>query len=81
MYVGMIGQVSLDSDARSSAVCDALLLSDTLPLTSPPTTDRDQRATDRLSRWSLIGASLLASETRESFGQQPLPVVLALLEG
>jgi len=81
MHVGVIGQVSLDSHARSSAVCDAVLLSGTLPLTSPPTTDRDRRATNRLTRWSFIGGILLAGGRRANFGQQPLPVVLALLEG
>ena len=48
------------------------LLSDTLQLTSPTTTDRDRRAADRLSRWTFVGGSPLAGETRESFGQQLL---------
>lgn len=44
------------------------LLSDTLALTSPTTTQRDQLAADRLSRWAFIGGSPLAGETLESFG-------------
>jgi manganese-dependent inorganic pyrophosphatase len=50
----------------------ACLLSDTLQLTSPTTTDRDRRAADRLGRWTFIGGSPLAGESRDSFGQQLL---------
>jgi manganese-dependent inorganic pyrophosphatase len=46
------------------------LLSDTLILTSPTTTERDHRAAERLSRWSFIGSSPLAKETIQSFGQK-----------
>jgi manganese-dependent inorganic pyrophosphatase len=46
------------------------LLSDTLILTSPTTTERDHRAAERLSRWSFTGGSPLAKETIQSFGQK-----------
>jgi manganese-dependent inorganic pyrophosphatase len=46
------------------------LLSDTLILTSPTTTDRDHRAAERLGRWAFYGSSPLAGETIQSFGQK-----------
>jgi manganese-dependent inorganic pyrophosphatase len=48
------------------------LLSDTLILTSPTTTDRDRRAAERLSRWAFAGGSPLQKETVQSFGKQVL---------
>lgn len=48
------------------------LLSDTLILTSPTTTDRDRRAADRLARWSFVRSGPLAGETIQEFGQQVL---------
>ncbi len=48
------------------------LLSDTLMLTSPTTTERDHRAADRLGRWAFVGGSPLEGETQESFGRQLL---------
>ena len=45
------------------------LISDTLMLTSPTTTDRDHRAARRLSRWAFVGGSPLEGETLESFGE------------
>ena len=48
------------------------LLSDTLILTSPTTTQRDQEAADRLSRWAFVGGSPLKGETVESFGKAVL---------
>ncbi len=44
------------------------LVSDTLNLTSPTTTERDKRASSRLSRWALVRGGPLEDETRESFG-------------
>jgi len=46
------------------------LLSDTLILTSPTTTERDHRAADRLGRWAFVGNSPLAGETIKSFGEK-----------
>jgi manganese-dependent inorganic pyrophosphatase len=48
------------------------LLSDTLILTSPTTTQRDKTAADRISRWAFSGGSVLFSENIQSFGQKIL---------
>jgi manganese-dependent inorganic pyrophosphatase len=48
------------------------LLSDTLILTSPTTTERDQRAAERLGRWAFVRHGPLAGETILSYGQQVL---------
>lgn len=48
------------------------LLSDTLVLTSPTTTERDQRAAETLGRWAFVGGAPLAGETVDSFGRQLL---------
>ncbi|HNT25695.1 MAG TPA: DHH family phosphoesterase [Anaerolineales bacterium] len=46
------------------------LLSDTLILTSPTTTDRDRRAAERLGRWAFVRNSPLAGETIQDYGKQ-----------
>jgi manganese-dependent inorganic pyrophosphatase len=48
------------------------LLSDTLILTSPTTTERDHRAAERLARWGFTANSPLAGETIQSYGEQVL---------
>lgn len=48
------------------------LLSDTLILTSPTTTERDRRAAERLARWAFVRNSPLEGETIQSYGQQVL---------
>lgn len=48
------------------------IISDTLILTSPTTTDRDRRAAEHLARWAFVGGSPLAGETIQSFGEQVL---------
>src|SRR5215211_1449824 len=45
------------------------LLSDTLILTSPTTTPRDQQAAERLARWAFVGGSPLRGETILSYGK------------
>src|SRR5258706_1047679 len=45
------------------------LLSDTLILASPTTTERDRQAAERLWRWAFVGGSPLKGETLKSFGQ------------
>lgn len=45
------------------------LLSDTLILTSPTTTERDKLAADRLGRWAFVRNGPLAGETVQSFGK------------
>ncbi|HEY9088566.1 MAG TPA: DHHA2 domain-containing protein [Anaerolineaceae bacterium] len=46
------------------------LLSDTLILTSPTTTDRDRQAAERLGRWAFAAGSKLAGETIKSYGEK-----------
>ncbi|GAB4500220.1 MAG: putative manganese-dependent inorganic diphosphatase [Anaerolineales bacterium] len=48
------------------------LLSDTLILTSPTTTERDKVAAERLARWAFVGGSPLKGETIETFGKAVL---------
>lgn len=48
------------------------LLSDTLLLTSPTTTERDRKAADRLARWAFVGGSPLKGESIESYGRAVL---------
>ena len=48
------------------------LLSDTLVLTSPTTTERDNKAAERLGRWAFARGGPLAGETVQSFGKQVL---------
>jgi manganese-dependent inorganic pyrophosphatase len=45
------------------------LLSDTLILTSPTTTQRDKQAAERLGRWALVKGGALAGETNQTFGE------------
>jgi manganese-dependent inorganic pyrophosphatase len=46
------------------------LLSDTLILTSPTTTERDRRAAERLGRWAFVMNGPLRGETIQSYGRQ-----------
>ncbi len=46
------------------------LLSDTLILQSPTTTERDKKAGERLSRWAFGNGSPYLNETLESFGKK-----------
>jgi manganese-dependent inorganic pyrophosphatase len=48
------------------------LVSDTLILTSPTTTKRDQEAAKQLSRWAFVGGSPLEGENMHSFGEKVL---------
>ena len=46
------------------------LLSDTLILTSPTSTERDHRAAERLSRWAFVRNSPLDGESLQTYGKQ-----------
>jgi manganese-dependent inorganic pyrophosphatase len=46
------------------------LLSDTLVLTSPTTTPRDQTAAERLARWAFVRGGPLHGESIKSFGEK-----------
>ncbi len=63
-----IDEEGLSAPPAIAGLLLAGLLSDTLTLTSPTTTQRDHLAADRLSRWAFIGGSPLAGETLETFG-------------
>jgi manganese-dependent inorganic pyrophosphatase len=67
-----IEDAGLSAPPQIAALLMAGLLSDTLVLTSPTTTDRDRRASERLSRWAFIRSGYLGGETIESFGQKIL---------
>ncbi|MFZ6029806.1 MAG: DHHA2 domain-containing protein [Chloroflexota bacterium] len=67
-----IENVGLSAPPAIAGVLLAGLLSDTLILTSPTTTDRDHRAAERLVRWAYVRNGPLAGETIQSYGQQVL---------
>ncbi len=62
----------LSAPPELAGVMLAGLLSDTLVLTSPTTTERDKRAAERLARWAFAGGSPLQNETIQSFGAKIL---------
>lgn len=67
-----IEDVGLSAPPALAGVLLAGLLSDTLILTSPTTTERDRRAAERLGRWAFVRSGILAGETVQSFGQKVL---------
>ncbi len=67
-----IEQAGLSAPPKIAGILLAGLLSDTLILTSPTTTDRDRSAADRLGRWAFVGGTPMAGETIASFGQKVL---------
>jgi manganese-dependent inorganic pyrophosphatase len=67
-----IENAGLSLPPKLAGMLMAGLLSDTLILTSPTTTDRDKSAADRLGRWAFIGGSPLDGETIQSYGQKVL---------
>ncbi len=67
-----IEDAGLSAPPDVAGILLAGLLSDTLVLTSPTTTNRDKKAAERLGRWSFTRSGPLAGETVQSFGQQVL---------
>ncbi len=67
-----IQQSGLSAPPAQAGLLLAGMLSDTLILASPTTTDRDRRAADVLARWALVGGGPLAGETIDTFGRQVL---------
>jgi len=65
-----IEEAGLSSPPAIAGLLLAGLLSDTLILSSPTTTDRDKHAAERLGRWAFVHSSPLEGETIESFGDQ-----------
>ncbi len=67
-----IDDAGLSAPPALAGLLLAGLVSDTLLLTSPTTTDRDHAAADRLGRWAFVGGSPIANETLESYGEKIL---------
>jgi manganese-dependent inorganic pyrophosphatase len=67
-----IDQAGLSAPPDLAGLLLAGLLSDTLILKSPTTTQRDQVAAERLSRWAFMSGAPLEGETIESYGEQIL---------
>jgi len=65
-----IEEAGLSAPPALAGMLLAGLLSDTLILRSPTTTDRDQGAAERLGRWAFVRNGPLAGETVESYGRQ-----------
>jgi manganese-dependent inorganic pyrophosphatase len=68
----LTAEAGLSAPPEIAGALLAGLLSDTLILTSPTTTDRDKAAAERLARWAFVGGSPLKGETIESFGKAVL---------
>ena len=67
-----IEESGLSAPPNLAGMLLAGLLSDTLILTSPTTTERDRLAAERLGRWAFVRNSPLAGESITSFGKQVL---------
>ncbi len=67
-----IEEAGLAAPPQIAGLLLAGLLSDTLVLTSPTATERDQKAAERLARWAFVRSGPLAGETIQSYGQQVL---------
>ncbi len=64
-----IEEAGLSAPPQIAGLLLSGLLSDTLILTSPTTTERDRCAADRLSRWAFARSGPLAGETIETYGR------------
>jgi manganese-dependent inorganic pyrophosphatase len=67
-----IEEAGLAAPPQLAGMLLAGLLSDTLILTSPTTTQRDKKAAELIGRWAFVKKGTLAGETVESFGKQVL---------
>lgn len=67
-----IEEAGLSAGPRIAGMLLAGLLSDTLILTSPTTTERDHTAAKRLSRWAFVHGGPLEGENIQSYGEQIL---------
>lgn len=67
-----IEDAGLSAPPEIAGILLAGLVSDTLLLTSPTTTERDKRAAERLGRWAFTWSSPLKDEDIESYGKQVL---------
>jgi len=64
-----IEEAGLSTPPDLAGLLLAGLLSDTLILSSPTTTERDRQAAERLERWALVKGGPLVDETLRSFGE------------
>ena len=64
-----IEEAGLSAPPALAVLLLAGLLSDTLILSSPTTTERDRQAAERLERWALVKGGPLVDETLRSFGE------------
>jgi manganese-dependent inorganic pyrophosphatase len=67
-----ISDAGLAPPAEIAGLLIAGIVSDTLNMISPTTTERDHEAIKRLSRWAFSPKSCLAKETLESFAEKIL---------
>lgn len=74
-----IEEAGLSAPPKVAGILLAGLLADTLVLTSPTTTNRDETAATRLARWAFVPNSPLWGETIESYGKQLLDASAGLI--
>ena len=67
-----IEDAGLSAPPAIAGIMLAGLLSDTLILSSPTTTERDRLAAKRMARWAFVGSGKLANENIKSFGERVL---------
>ena len=67
-----ISDAGLSAPPPLAGMLLAGLLSDTLILTSPTTTERDKQAAELLARWAFVRSGTLAGESIQDYGQQVL---------
>ncbi|GJM40734.1 MAG: manganese-dependent inorganic pyrophosphatase [Ardenticatenaceae bacterium] len=67
-----INEAGLSAPPALAGLLLAGIMSDTLILNSPTTTERDREASERLLRWAKVGNSPLAGESVQSYGEQVL---------
>lgn len=67
-----IEEAGLSAPPAIAGLLLAGLLSDTLIMSSPTSTERDRRAAERLARWAFVRNGPLAGENLQSYGEQVL---------
>ncbi len=67
-----IEDTGLQAPPQIAGLMLAGLLSDTLVMSSPTTTQRDHKAAERLAKWAFTWGSPLENETIQSFGEKVL---------
>ncbi|MBC8508423.1 MAG: DHH family phosphoesterase [Chloroflexi bacterium] len=67
-----IEEAGLSAPPEIAGILLAGVVSDTLLLTSPTTTDRDSKAAERLGRWAFAWGSSLKDDDLESYGKMVL---------